>query len=164
MAERRRGDVGEHLARVARAMGEPEQPAALFAALDRATAAVIGHTLFTLMVWHAASSETERVYSNQPAPYPVGGRKHFADTPWSRHLLREGRPYVGRTRADIRESFPDHELIFSLGCASVLNVPVVWRGRVLGTMNLLHEEGWYGDDDVPRGQAFAALLVPAYLA
>jgi len=156
--------VIDALAGVARAMRDPAQPDALFAALDAATHDTIGHTLFTLMIFHADAGETERIYTNQPGPYPVGGRKQFADTPWARSLLREGRPYVGRTAADIREVFFDHELILSLGCASVLNVPVAWRGRVLGTMNLLHEEGWYCDADVASGLAFSPALVPAYLA
>jgi hypothetical protein len=54
-----------------------------------------------------------------------------------------------------------HKLFASLGCASVLNVPVVWDGRVLGTMNLLHEAEWYDDGDATLGLAFAALAVPA---
>ena len=32
-----------------------------------------------------------------------------------------------------------------------------------GSQNLLHEARWYGDDDVPLGQVFAALAVPAFL-
>jgi hypothetical protein len=66
--------------------------------------------------------------------------------------------------SDVREVFFDHELIFSLGCASVLNVPVTWRGRVLGTMNLLHEERWYSEAEVRLGLAFSPSLVAAYLA
>jgi len=57
--------------------------------------------------------------------------------------------------------FFDHELIASLGCASVLNVPVVWDDRVLGTINLLHEAEWYDEADAPIGLAFANLAVPA---
>jgi GAF domain-containing protein len=163
MTNSRHANAVEALARVARALSETDQPRALFTALDRATADTIGHKLFTLMIFHADAGETERVYTNQPGPYPVGGRKHFAETPWSRSLLRDGRPYVGRTAQDIRDVFFDHELILSLGCASVLNVPIVWRRRVLGTMNLLHEERWYSDDDVPLGSAFAPALVPAFL-
>jgi hypothetical protein len=45
----------------------------------------------------------------------------------------------------------------------VLNVPVVWNGRTLGTINLLHEASWYEDTDVPVAQAFAALAAAALL-
>ena len=52
--------------------------------------------------------------------------------------------------------FPDFELIRSLGCESALNLPVVVAGRVIGTVNLLHEEGYYTDERV----AAAANLLP----
>jgi hypothetical protein len=71
--------------------------------------------------------------------------------------------FIGRTAADIEAHFPDHALITSLGCAAIINLPVVWDDRLLGTINLLHEEGWYDDGDVPIGLAFAALAVPASL-
>lgn len=148
--------------RVALAVRDPA-PDAVFTVLEIATRETIGHRLFTLMVFDAGAGETERIYTSQPGPYPVGGRKRVTDTPWSRGLLREGTAYVGRTVADIRDVFFDHELILSLGCGSVLNVPVVWRGRVLGTMNLLHEEHWYTPEDAPLGLAFSAALVPVYL-
>ena len=146
---------------IAAAAAEPDQPRALFAAIERATAALIGHRLFTVMRYHADTAESERVWSNQPAPYPVGGRKPMPDTPWGRRVFGERRPYIGRSADDIRAVFPDHELIASLGCASVLNLPVIWSGRVLGTINLLHEAGWYHDGHVPLGLTVAALAVPA---
>jgi hypothetical protein len=43
----------------------------------------------------------------------------------------------------------------------VLNLPVVWDGGVLGTLNLLHEAEWYVETDVAIGLAFAGLAVPA---
>ena len=46
-------DPLSHLVAVARAGGESGQPHALFAALDTAMGAVIGHKLFTVLVYHA---------------------------------------------------------------------------------------------------------------
>src|SRR6266853_2023945 len=100
--------------------------------------------------------------SGEPEAYPVGGRKPVPPTPWARRLFEERQPYIGYTADDIREVFFDHALIASLGCASVLNLPVVHDGRTLGVLNLLHEARWYGEDDVPLGQVFAALAVPAF--
>jgi hypothetical protein len=150
-----------HLTAVAAALADAEQPAATFAALDAALGRVLGHKLFTILRWHADRRESERQYTNQPAAYPVGGRKSLNPTAWSRQVLEERRPYIGRTAEDIRAHFFDHALIASLGCASILNLPVVWSGRVLGTLNLLHEAHWYGERDVPTGLAFAGLAVPA---
>lgn len=163
MTRQARVDPLPHLEAVARALADAGQPERSFRALDHAMGAVIGHKLFTLLLHHPAARESERRYTNQPAAYPVGGRKPVTPSAWSERLFVERRPYIGKSAEDIREVFFDHELILSLGCASVLNVPVVWDGRTLGTINLLHEAGWYDEADVPIAQAFAALAVPAYL-
>ena len=159
-----RPDPLPHLTLIARTYAAGGQPETTFSALDTTLGTVLGHKLFTVLLHHATTRQSERIYTNQPAAYPVGGRKELQDTAWSRRLIGEGQPYLGRTAADIREHFPDHALIASLGCASILNLPVCWDGHVFGTLNLLHEEGWYDDGDVPIGLAFAALAVPAYLA
>ncbi len=156
-------DPVPHLGAVVHALAARDQPGASFAALDRACAAVIGHKLFTVLRHHADSGESERLYTNQPVAYPVGGRKALNPTPWARQVIEEHRPYLGRTAADIRTVFFDHELIASLGCASVLNLPVVFGGRVLGTVNLLHEEQWYAESDIPVGLVFAAMIAPALM-
>jgi hypothetical protein len=160
MSRRGRVDPLPHWAAVAAALAEPGQPATAYRALETALGAVLGHRLFTVLRFHAATGESERVWTNAPAAYPVAGRKALNPTFWSRQVLQERRPYLGRTAADIRAVFFDHELIASLGCASVLNVPVVWDGRVLGTLNLLHEAEWYDEHDATTGLAFAALAVP----
>jgi hypothetical protein len=156
-------DPRPHLAAVAAVATMPGQPDALFGALEAALGAVLGHRLFTLMRYHGDSGHSERIYTTHPREYPVGGRKALNPTPWTEHVLRRQQPYLGRTAADVREVFFDHALIASLGCGSVLNLPVVWDGRTRGTINLLHEEGWYDEGDKALGLIFAALTVPAYL-
>lgn len=163
MSKQRSVDPLPHLHAVAAALARPGQPAAAFEALDRALGAVLGHRLFTLLRYHPDSGESERLYTNEPAAYPVGGRKALNPTPWSQQVLRDHKPYLGRTPDDIRAVFFDHALIASLGCGSVLNLPVVYDGRILGTVNLLHEPEWYDEGDIPVGLAFAALAVPGYL-
>jgi len=152
------------LCAVAAAQSRVDQPAALFTALDQALGSAIGHKLFTILVYDGGTGEAARIYSNCPASYPVGGRKHLARGPWTEAVLDRGEPYIGRTDADLRAVFPDHELIASLGCASVLNMPVRWRGRTLGSLNLLHEAHWYGEDDIAASLPFAQLALPALLA
>ena len=126
-----------HLEAVARAMRDAGQPEAGFRALDLAMGAVIGHKLFTVLLHHAEARESERRYTNQPAAYPVGGRKPVTASAWTNRLFIERRPYVGRSAEDIRTVFFDHELILSLGCASVLNVPVAETFAALAAPALL---------------------------
>jgi hypothetical protein len=141
----------------------PDQPGATFRALDKALAAQPGHILFTILVHHPELRQNERAYTNMPDAYPVGGRKPVTDSPWMRQVLLRGEPFIGRIGDDIRAVFPDHELIRSLGCDSVLNMPVHWRGETLGTVNLLHRAGHYGEADVPPIRWFAHLCLPALL-
>jgi transcriptional regulator with GAF, ATPase, and Fis domain len=157
-----RVDPRPHLEAVAAVATLPGQPQALFGALDAALGAVLGHRLFTLMRYHERTGESERIYTTHPREYPVGGRKPLNPTAWTEQVLKRQRPYLGRTPADVQTVFFDHALIASLGCGSVLNLPVVWDGRVLGTINLLHEANWYDDTDAPIGLVFAALAIPAY--
>ena len=152
------------LCAIAAAQGRADQPDALFAALDEALKSAIGHKLFTILTYDDASGEAARVYSNLPGPYPAGGRKRLAPGPWTEAVLDRGEAYIGRTQDDLRSVFPDHELIASLGCASVLNMPVRWCERTLGSLNLLHEAGWYDEDDVAACLPFAQLTLPALLA
>lgn len=153
-----------HLEAAARALAAGGQPAAAFTALDRAMDAAIGHKLFTVLRFHADSGESERVYTNQPESYPVGGRKALNPTFWAGHVIHGRKPYVGYNADDIKSVFFDHELIASLGCDSVLNTPVVWNDTMLGTINLLHQADWYDDGDIPLAATFAGLAVTPYLA
>jgi hypothetical protein len=45
----------------------------------------------------------------------------------------------------------------------VINVLVVYDGRVLGAVNMLHEEHWYRPEDPARAEPIAAMLIPALL-
>lgn len=146
----------------AAALGAPGQPQALYATLDGVLGRVLGHKLFTIMNRDPVTGESERLYSNQPGPYPVGGRKQMKDTPWFREVIIAKKHYLGRTAADVRWAFFDHALIASLGCGSVVNLLAIHDGSVLGAINMLHEEGWYDERHIAAGAPFAQLLVSAF--
>jgi len=147
---------------VAAALAQPGQPAPAFAALDRAFARLIGHRLFTLLICHHGTGEVERVYTNQPAAYPLAGRKPMRATPWGDHVIKGRQHYLGPTRADIRWAFPDHALIESLGCGAVINLVVVHDGQVLGATAILDAEHAYDARSLALVAPFAALLIPAF--
>ena len=157
-------DSWPHVVRVADALAEGGQPRSLFAALDRALAATLGHRLFTVLRYHPEAHESERLYTSQPAAFPVGGKQPVRRTPSTTRVYDERRAYIGRTAADIRACFAEADAILALGCESVLNLPVLYDGRLLGTVNLLHAAGWYDEDDLPLGRTLAALAAPGYLA
>jgi len=148
---------------VARSHGAADQPQALYGALDLALADLIGHRLFTILAYDPTSGEATRLYSNLPQAYPAGGRKTVARGPWIETVMERGDAYIGYTLPDIQAVFSDHELIDSLGCQSVLNMPIRWAGRTVGSLNLLHAAHWYGPDDVSTCRPYAQLALPAVL-
>lgn len=126
--------------------GAEGQPTATFDAMWRLTESVLGVKLFTLMSFDFRAGVAERFYSNMPEAYPVSGTKPVNTTDWARHVLHEHRIFVANDIEGIAEVFYDHELIRSLGCESVVNIPIVIGGNVVGTINCLHEAGFYRDD------------------
>jgi len=137
------------------------QPHRIYAALDQVMKDEIGHILFTILYQHQEPRELERLYTNQPEAYPVSGRKQIVPSAWTEQLLDRGEPYIGMNADDIRAAFPDHKTIEELGCASVLNVPLIYDGAILGSVNLLHEEGFYKPHHIAPARLFASFALPA---
>jgi len=139
----------------------PDEP---YRAVEQLAQRLFGHRLFTVMRHIERSAEVERVYSNNVKAYPVGGRKQKMGTPWGEKVLDRGEVFIAADRAELRQAFADHELIFSLGITSIMNVPITYDGRTLATLNISGEAGQYADVDIPTAQALAALLAPVLLA
>ena len=137
---------------------------AIFRAIDALAQKTIGHRLFTIMRLHAATHEVERLYSSLPNAYPVSGRKPKRGTPWGEQVLDRGEIFIANTLGEVRAAFADYELIFSLGIGAIMNVPIRFGGRSLGTMNICAEAGWFSDADRAPGRLLASLLVPPLLA
>jgi GAF domain-containing protein len=150
----------EDLGVLAETLRAPDQPHAICRALEKLTEAVIGHRLFTVMRFDSSRSEVQRIHTSQPQAYPVGGRKQKKATAWADQVLGQMQVFRGTSPADIVAAFDDHETILGLGLGSVLNIPVVFEGRCVGTMNLLHQAGWYRSEDELTGQMLAAFLIP----
>jgi len=148
------------LSALAQALRLPNQPLTVCRALEKISGETIGHRLFTVMRFDSDRSEVQRVHTSLPAAYPVGGRKKKKDTAWANHVLTNLKVFRGSTPADIVSAFDDHQTILGLGLGSVLNIPVVFNGRCVGTVNLLHQAGWYGPEDEPVGLLLGAFLIP----
>lgn len=138
-----------------------DQPNTLLAAVARVAAEAMGCALFTAMRFHENAMEVERLYSTDTAAYPVGGRKAKRDTPWGRHVLTERKVFVGEGEAAIRAAFDDHATILGLGLRSIVNVPAVYGGACLGTLNFLKREATVSADDVATAKALALMATPA---
>lgn len=137
-------------------------PEAAFAALHRLADAAVGARLFTVMTVDMAAGLARRAYTSDPESYPATGTKPVEMNAWFEVVHGRHEMFVANTLAEIAEVFPDHELIGSLGCGSVVNLPVLRAGRLVATVNLLDAEGHYTPERV--GRVAAELTLPAMAA
>ena len=146
---------------LARVLAGGSQPQAGLRQLDVALARDLGHRLFTVLALDWTRGLSVRHYSSAPLAYPPGGAKPIVPGgEFHARVIEAGEPRFCADADAIRAAFPDHELILSLGCESAVNVPVRWNGRTLGSLNLLHEAGWYGEDMLPVLRVYGAMAVP----
>jgi hypothetical protein len=136
---------------------------AAYAAVDELAQRTIGHRLFTVMRYLPEAVEVERLYSSNPSAYPPGGRKPKRGTPWGDVVLDRGEVFIAADAEGVRAAFSDYALLSQLGINAIMNVPIRFRGRVLGTMNLSHEAGYFTSDMIVPGRILATLLVPLLL-
>jgi len=146
------------------ALAAPGQPAPVFLALETIIREEVGAKLFTLMTFDARTGLSRRVHSSHPREYPVSGLKPLSVGVWSRTVIDERRTFVANTIEAIAEVFPDHELIRSLDCGSVVNLPVVLSGEVVGAANALDAAGHYTPERVARLERLSPFVTLALLA
>jgi GAF domain-containing protein len=108
----------------------------------------VGHRLFTVMKVDMKKEEACRAYTSHPAEYPVSGTKLIRFDAWFDVVHRQQRMFIANTIKEIAEVFPDHEKILSMGCGSVVNIPVVIEGELAATINILHAEHHYTPERV----------------
>lgn len=127
-------------------------------ALHQLAAATVGVRLFTMTADNPSGGYVRRVYSSDETAYPVLGTKPIVFDETYRRMTEERFVYVVNSVDAMRADFPDLDTIVSLGCGSALNMPIVAGGEMLGSVNLLHEEGWFTPE---RVEAARLLTVPA---
>ena len=118
--------------------------------------AAVGHRLFTVMTVDMAAGLARRAFSDHPAEYPVSGTKPIHRDQWFEIVHGEKRSFVANTIDDIAQVFPDYELIASLGCGSVMNLPVVLKSELVATINMLHAARHFTADRVAQAEALLA--------
>lgn len=114
----------------------------IFAQLHHSCAAH-GTRLFTISIQDEGKAVAWRAYTSHPKEYPVSGTKPVHKDGWYDEVMVRHRTFVANTPAEFALYFFDHALITSLGLGSCINVPVVWNGHVIGTVNLLAEAGHF---------------------
>jgi len=118
-------------------------PEEAWLALQQLTQTLVGVKLFTVMTVDMQTLQACRVYTNDPIAYPVSGTKPITIDDWFDVVHRQQKMFVANTITEIAKVFPDHEKIWSLGCGSVVNLPVIIGNELVATINILHEQHHY---------------------
>ncbi|MGO4174743.1 GAF domain-containing protein [Bosea sp. TAF32] len=152
-------DIRAFLAVLTKATSEK----AIFSALEEHSAGLHAHLLFTCLRFDYDDLVMSRLYSNREDVSPTGGSKPLPSSPWAERLILEGRSYVGRSRQDIKDVFFDHEALWAIGCESVMNIPVRWLDRTVGSINILGRAAQFEEETASRFSVYAQLAVPLFL-
>lgn len=134
--------------------------------LDHVRQSLLGDGLLTVnlnVTPERASDEAvelQRLWSSNPAAYPVAGRKRKAMTPWARQLLRRCEVFVGEGDGILAEVFDDHAQIALLGLHAVINVPMLAGGRCVATFNVLGSRPQWQPHEVMLARLLAVLATP----
>ncbi|MBY6044403.1 GAF domain-containing protein [Phaeobacter italicus] len=146
------------------AMAEAQDATAAYDALCALTKATVGAKLFTVMTADMDAMLACRTYTDDPQNYPTTGTKEIEMNRWFEQVHGRHETFVSNTLADIDTVFPDADLIGQLGCGSVINLPVILRGSMVATVNILHEEGYYTPERVAQAQDILRLPAMTVLA
>lgn len=134
-----------------------------FGALHRLFDGAVGAKLFTVTTVDLDVAQARRLYTSDAVTYPVSGAKPIVIDPWYDLVIVRHQSFVKNTLAEIAEHFPDHATIGSLGCGSVINLPVMLAGAVVATVNCLDVEHHYTPERVATAEALPVHALAAYL-
>lgn len=164
MARRTRELTVDDVARIVATAAAARDRAAIYACVEAIAAETVGFVFLTTLKQDEARQAVVRVHSSNPQAYPVGGEKPYSTIKASQDALDAGEVFLAPDRDAVKAAYFDHETIFALGSTAILNAPIRFAGRRLGTLNFCGEEHRYGPAEVRTAQILAGLLVPALLA
>jgi GAF domain-containing protein len=144
--------------------GAAADPMQVYARVDALVRETVGYKLLTVLRFVEETQEMERLYSSDLKTYPVGGRKQMKTINKDHTLAARGEIFLAANEAEVKRTFPDHELIFSLGAGAILNAPIRYAGRRLAALNCCGLANSYGPREIAAAKILAGLLIPTLLA
>jgi len=131
--------------------------------IDKIIKSLIGHKLITFTVIDNKLNFCERIYSNNYKVYPILGQKKMPKNIWSEKVIKNKKHFLCKNKEDIKKIYFDYETIFSLGCGCIINLLVLFKGKPIGTINILHKENYYNSMDVKKIDFLTHYLIPYFL-
>lgn len=152
-------DIERFVVNLTRAQNDKE----IFAVVERESKRRYDHVLFTCLRFDYSQGVMSRLHSSREDVSPTGGAKPLPRGPWADRLVEQGRAYIGRSRKDLKKVFFDYEMLWGIGCESVINVPVRWKNSTVGTINILGRAEQFEQRHAAQLSLYAQLVVPLFL-
>lgn len=150
-------------AHVFRLAQQPDGAAAVFAYCRQGIHATAGSLLTTASIYDLAEMRSRRVWTDDPAAYPVGNFKRLDRNRFFELVIEAGQPFHSTTIEEIAEVFFDWQKIQSLGFESNINLPALANGQVIGSINLLHRKGHFTAERVAAVMVWQPVATLAFL-
>lgn len=143
-------------------VSQSASPEPVFVAVSRIVDETCGYRLLTVLQYDEPAGDVVRRFSTDPQ-YPVGGRKALAQYPTNHAAIEAKGFFLAGTRDAVRQAYADYEQLLAMGITAILNAPIRYAGRRLGTLNISGGEGQYGLREVAVARMLSGLLVPCLL-
>lgn len=151
------------MARVSGILAAPGSASALFAYLLEGLNRDVGSGLTTASVYDLDAMRSRRVYSQDPEAYPPGNYKPIKRDRYFETVIEKAQPFHSTSIEGMADVFFDWRKIQALGFESNLNLPGVANGRMIGTVNMLHEAGHFTPERVAAALAWQPVVTLCFL-
>ena len=163
MPSRTRELTTADVAKIIQLSNDESNTQAIYKCVEAIAAETCGWVLLTTLKYDEAAQVVVRLHSSDEKSYPLGGTKPLSKIAASHGGMDGGDVFLAADREQVKAAFFDHELIFSLGISAILNSPIRFAGRRLGTLNFCGVAGTYGAAEIRSAKILAGLLVPCLL-
>ncbi|ARO15877.1 hypothetical protein BVG79_p1000075 (plasmid) [Ketogulonicigenium robustum] len=133
----------------AAAIADATSPAAAYGALHALASALLPARLVTVTMLDRQNMLARRVYTSDAVAYPTTGTKPIIEDDWFRSIDTLRQTHISNDIANEKDDFADYDLILSLGCQAIINLPVALGGKVVATVNILDAKGSYPAEIAP---------------
>lgn len=148
------------LDRARQAVERCNSPDAAYEAIAAEIWGACHYKLLTFTVIESVENcKVRRIWSSHPRIYPVNGTKSNPDKEWIERVLVHKSYFLCRDREEIRKYMYDHETIINAGSGSLINLPLICTGRVLGTVNINCDENAFNEDLIGQLQLLSSMAI-----
>ena len=131
-----------------------------FNKIDKYIHREIGRKLITITVIDQSMKYVERVYSNNKKIYPLLGQKTMPKNIWSKKVIKNKNHFLCKNKNQIKKIYFDYNTIFSLNCGSIINLLILFKNKPIGTINILHKENYYTQNDIKKIDHLTIYMIP----